>query len=216
MSHPAPHRPWEKVGVDIFTFDDFDYLITVDYLSGWFELDRLGAKSVTNIVHCLRQHFARHGLPLEVISDNSPFASAEFRRFAKLYEFRHTTSSPRYSQSTGRVENAVKTAKRLMIKAKETNSDPFLALLEWRNTPSEQLGPSPAQLLVGAEPVHGYPPLTNCLIRLRLPLLTPPWRLRKLNRQCITIVGLSSDRHCQQATRCVSSLTIVPTGRKLK
>ena len=36
-----------------------------------------------------------------------------------------------------------------MIKAYETNTDPFLALLEWRNTPSEQLGPSPAQLILG-------------------------------------------------------------------
>ena len=33
-----------------------------------------------------------------------------------------------------------------MIKAHVTNTDPFLALLEWRKTPSEQLGPSPAQL----------------------------------------------------------------------
>ena len=149
MSHPAPSRPWEKVGVDIFTFADTDYLITVDYLSGWFELDRLGAKAVSNIVYCLRQHFARHGLPSEIVSDNNPFASAEFRRFAERFEFRHTTSSPRYSQSNGRVENAVKTAKRIMIKAHETITDPFLALLEWRNTPWEQLGPSPAQLILG-------------------------------------------------------------------
>ena len=90
-----------------FTFADTDYLITVDYLSGWLEIDRLGAKSVSNIVYCLRQHFARQGLPLELFSDNCPFASVEFRRFAERYEFRHTTSSPRYS----RVENAVKTAK---------------------------------------------------------------------------------------------------------
>ena len=48
-----------------------------------------------------------------------------------------------------RAEAAVKTAKRLIIKAQETNTDPFLALLEWRNTPSEQLGRSPAQLLLG-------------------------------------------------------------------
>jgi len=43
MSHPAPSRLCEKVGVDIFTFADTDYLITVDYLSGWLEIDRVGA-----------------------------------------------------------------------------------------------------------------------------------------------------------------------------
>jgi hypothetical protein len=149
MSHPAPDRPWEKVGLDIFTIANTDYLITVCYLTGWFEVDRLPSKAITNIIYCLRQHFARHGLPLEVVSDNSPFASAEFRRFAERFEFRHVTSSPRYAPSNGKAESAVKIAKRLMIKANETNTDPFLALLEWRNTPSEQLGLSPAQMMLG-------------------------------------------------------------------
>jgi len=40
--------------------------------------------------------------------------SHEFKKFAEMYEFDHQTSSPRYSQSNGKVENAVKTAKRLM------------------------------------------------------------------------------------------------------
>lgn len=150
LSHPPPSRPWEKVGVDIFTYADQDYLLTVDYLSGYFEIDRLPSKAVTNITYCLRQQFARFGLPIEVCTDNSPFLSAEFQRFAERYEFRHTTSSPRYSQSNGRVEAAIKTAKRLMIKAAEANADPFLALLEWRNCPAEQLSPySPAQLMFG-------------------------------------------------------------------
>ena len=56
-------------------------------------------------------------------------------------------------RATARVTAAwrtpLKTAKRITIKAHETNTDPFLALLEWRNTPSEQLGPSPAQLILG-------------------------------------------------------------------
>ena len=149
MPHPAPSRPWEKVGLDIFTVSNHDYLVTVCYLTGWFEIDRLPSKAITNIIYCLRQHFARHGLPLEVVSDNSPFASAEFRRFAEKFQFRHVTSSPRYPQSNGKAESAVKIAKKLMIRADETNTDPFLALLEWRNTPSEQLNKSPAQLILG-------------------------------------------------------------------
>jgi hypothetical protein len=135
--------------VDIFTFEDRDYLVTVDYLSGFFEVDRLPSKKVRDIVHCLRQHMARHGLPTHLHSDNQPFNSWEFAEFSRRYEFEHITSSPRYPQSNGRVENAVKTAKRIMTKAREAGSDAFLALLEWRNTPSEQLGPSPAQLMFG-------------------------------------------------------------------
>jgi transposase InsO family protein len=84
----------------------------VEYLSGFVEVDRLPLKTVTDIVRCLKQHFARHGLPDEVMSDNSPFNSAEFKRFATKYEFRHITSSPNYPQSNGKVENAIRTVKR--------------------------------------------------------------------------------------------------------
>ena len=92
MSYPAPSRPWERVGVDIFTIANTDHFVTVDYLFGFFKVDRLSAgKSVSNVVYCLRQHFTRHGLLLQVASDNSPFASAEFRRFAERFEIRHIT-----------------------------------------------------------------------------------------------------------------------------
>ena len=110
---PAPTRPWETVGSDIFTFHSQDYLITVDYLSGFFEVDRLPSKKIKDVVYALKTNFARHGIPSKLVTDNSPFGSLEFAEFAKAWEFEHTTISPRYSQSNGRVENSVKTAKRL-------------------------------------------------------------------------------------------------------
>jgi hypothetical protein len=149
MPHAAPSRPFEKVGVDIFTFDNLDYLLTVDYLSGFFEVDRLPSKRVVDIVHCLKAHLARYGLPIYMYSDNSPFNSIEFRRFAEKYDFKHITSSPHFPQSNGKVESAIKIAKRLMEKAREDKEDPHLALLALRNTPSEQLGASPAQIALG-------------------------------------------------------------------
>ena len=105
-------------------------LTTVDYLRGYFEIDRLPSKKVCDIVYCLKQQFARHGIPEIVFSDNSPISALEFQNFAKKYEFSHQTSSPGYPQSNGKVENAVKTAKTLMTKAGEAHSDPFLALLD--------------------------------------------------------------------------------------
>ena len=150
LPYAAPSRPWERVGVDIFTLRDQDYLLTTCYLSGFFEVDRLSSKSARDVIYCLKCQFARHGLPDEVVSDNVPFNSAEFRQFALEYDFRHTTSSPHYAQSNGKAESAVKTCKRLMEKAIEDREDPHLALLAWRNTPSEQLGHlSPVQILFG-------------------------------------------------------------------
>ena len=54
-------------------------------------------------------------------------------------------SSPHYHQSNGKAENVVKTAKRILEKCHLSNKGPMLAILEWRNTPSEQTGFSPAQ-----------------------------------------------------------------------
>ena len=175
MSHAIPTRPWEKVGIDIFTFREYNYLLTVDYLSNYFEVDRLPTKRVCDIVYVLKQQFARHGIPDIVFSDNSPFLSREFKIFAANYEFRHETSSPRYPQSNGKVENAIKTAKRLMTKSIESKADPFLALLDYRNTPTEGSTSSPAQVLFGRR--------TRSLLPVVQKLLEPPSAVEAREKQ---------------------------------
>jgi hypothetical protein len=110
----------------------------------------LPSKKIDDITYVLRQQFARHGIPAEVVSDNSPFNSASFAKFAQKWEFRHITSSPGYPQSNGKAEAAVKTAKRIMQRATEAATDPLIALLEWRNTPNAISGLSPCQLMFGS------------------------------------------------------------------
>ena len=51
--------------------------------------------------HEMWQIFARYLIPLELVTDNSPFNSAEFKAFAGRWEFIHTTSSPHYAESNG-------------------------------------------------------------------------------------------------------------------
>ena len=65
------------------------------------------------------------------------------------YDIEHVTSSPHYPQSNGKAENAIKTAKNLLKKSKVAGTDFHLALLAWRNTPSEGLESSPAQRMFG-------------------------------------------------------------------
>ena len=55
----------------------------------------------------------------------------------------HTFSSPYNSQSNGKAESAVKIAKRLL----KLSKDPWLALLEWWNTPTVDIGSCPCQWL---------------------------------------------------------------------
>ena len=147
IPHDVPRVPWEKVGVDLFELQKQEFLIAVDYYSGMFEVQDLQSTTATRVVTILKSWFARHGLPKVVVSDNGPpFGSSAFQSFSEEWDFQHVTSSPRYPHSNGRVENAVKTCKSLLKKAKDDKQDPLLALLEWRNTPTEGMDASPAQL----------------------------------------------------------------------
>ena len=75
----------------------------------------------------LKTIFARFGIPEILLTDNGlQFASKEFEEFAKSCSFNHTTTSPRYPQSNGKAENAVK---RLFEKCKESGVSEFQALL---------------------------------------------------------------------------------------
>ena len=150
ISHLIPTRPWDKVGMDLFELNNRYFLITVDYYSNYFEVDRLTSKTAKEVINKKKANFARYGIPDQVFSDNGqPFSSSDFENFAAIYGFEHNTSSPNYPQSNGKVENAVKTAKNLMKKAIESQSDPYLALLAWRNTPSESVNSSPEQRIFG-------------------------------------------------------------------
>ena len=149
MSHELPSRPWEKVGTDLFTWEGQEYLVLVDYYSNFWEVDLLPQTTSTAVINKLKAHFARYGSPTQLVSDNGPqFTSETFRSFSTNWDFEHLCSSPGHSQSNGKAESAVKTAKRLLTKAKKAGSDPYIALLDHRNTPSHGLNTSPAQRLM--------------------------------------------------------------------
>ena len=110
--------------------------MTSDYFSDFFELDHLRSTSSVYVIKKLKAHFARHGIPEQLVTDNGPqFTSRDFLKFSKEWDFDHRTSSPRHSQSNGKAESAVKEAKKILVKCKKAGSDAFLALLDHRNTP---------------------------------------------------------------------------------
>ena len=148
--HRAPEIPWEKVGVDLFELDRQTFLIAVDYYSGLFEVQDMTSTVASRVITVLKSWFAQHGIPITMMSDNGPpFNSENFQEFSEEWDFNHITSSPHYPQSNGKVENAVKTCKSLLKKARDDKQDPLPSILEWRTTPTEGIGASPAQLLYG-------------------------------------------------------------------
>ena len=145
-----PERPWEVVSCDLFHLKANNYLITVDHLSNFFEVDKLDDMTAKMVIRKLRVHFSRYGQPEVLISDNGPqFVSSEFEQFASSWNFTHRTSSPNHQQANGRAEAAVKICKRLLMKAADDDRDPYMALLAYRNTIQEGLLTSPAQRFLG-------------------------------------------------------------------
>ncbi len=145
-----PKRPWSKVASDLFYYGGRDYVILVDYYSGFFEIDYLTETTSKAVIAKLSAHFSRYGPPNVLISDNAAQYDCEnFKSFAKEWGFQHDTSSPGYSQGNGAAEAAVKIAKRLLRKCQACNENPFLALLNLRNVPTESTNTSPAQRSLG-------------------------------------------------------------------
>ena len=148
MCHEPTDRPREKVAVDIWNLDNKDYLITVDYFSNFWEIDRLRDTKASICVRKLKSHFARNCIPAVVISDNRPqFTSSEFAQFRREWSFEQRTSNPGNQQANGQAESTIKTAKSILRKAKKCNT--YLAILAARNTPTEYMDSSPAQRLLG-------------------------------------------------------------------
>ncbi|XP_048583466.1 uncharacterized protein K02A2.6-like [Nematostella vectensis] len=86
ICHEIPNRPWEKVGIDLFELNGKDFVLTVDYYSGFFEVDRLEGKTAKEVMRKIKPHVARHEIPDQIMSDNGPpFDSHEFRQFTNSY-----------------------------------------------------------------------------------------------------------------------------------
>ena len=146
MPHNSPDRPWEKVGIDLFQVEGVEYLVTVDYFSNFWEIDRLENMKTSTIIKKLKAHFAHYGIPSILVSDNAPnLTSDKFQEFTQQWDIQHLTSAPHHPQANGMAESACKTAAAIMRKCNDAGGDQFLAILDHRNTPSQGMESSPAQ-----------------------------------------------------------------------
>ncbi|XP_014673999.1 PREDICTED: uncharacterized protein K02A2.6-like [Priapulus caudatus] len=110
VPHDVPEQPWATVRTDLCYIDGLNYLVTADYHSNFIEIDYLEDTRAETVVTKLKAQFSCHEIPDSVVSDNGPqFACDVFANFSRKWGFEHNTSSPRYPQSNGKVENAVKT-----------------------------------------------------------------------------------------------------------
>ena len=106
-------------------------------------------------IQVLRNMFARHGLPEQLVSDNGPqFTSSEFKQFMHKNRVKHILSAPYHPASNGLAERFVQTLKH-SLKASRHNDERSIRhrlaefLFEYRATPHATTGVSPAELHTG-------------------------------------------------------------------
>ena len=160
--HSDGDEPWQKIGLDLFEIAGKHYLAVVDYYSNFIEIDLLTTMTSLRIVTLLKKHFARYGIPRMIVSDGGPqFTSQEFNLFVDEWGINRVTSSPMHQRANGKAESAVKIMKSLLVKTHKEGGDPYEAMLEQRNTPRQDTGRSPAEMMFNRRTRSFLPSMSN-------------------------------------------------------
>ena len=83
IPHIIPGLRWEKVAVDIMTYQGHDYIVVVDFYSKYPAIAMLERMTTSCVILHMKSIFARHEIPSQLVSVNMPFASREVNDFAK-------------------------------------------------------------------------------------------------------------------------------------
>ena len=152
----SPEWPFQKIVMDLFYVDHHVYLACADRFTGWLIMYHLpaGKSNAATLINISRNIFQTYGVPEEISRDGGPpMQSKVFLDFLKDWGVEERVSSVSYAQSNGRAELAVKAGKRIIYDNAAPNGSLDTnriarAVLQYRNTPIQGIGLSPAQLLL--------------------------------------------------------------------
>lgn len=154
------------------TFSGNKYLLViVDCFTKWveaFPLKNIKAKTVSEVF--LNQVISRHGVPLEVHTDQGRnFESSLFRELSQILGIKKTRTTALHPQSDGQVERQHQTILNYLAKFVSENQRDWdrwipLYLLAYRSSKHETTGVTPAELYfaqdlrIPADLLRGNPP----------------------------------------------------------
>ena len=129
-------------------------LVTLDYFSKWTDATPVAALGGSTLVHWLRGHCARYGVPREIVLDRgSDMESKVFKDFCQSLGVKLTYIAPYHHQSNAveRFNRTLENILRACLNGAETSG--WLehlptALLACRSAPSSA-GPSPFEMMYG-------------------------------------------------------------------
>ena len=172
-----PSRPWERVHLDFAgPFQGHMFLVGVDAFSKWPEVQVMSTTTAAATLEVLREWFARHGIPRQLVTDNgTQFVSDAFSNFTKLNGIKHVRSAPYHPASNGLAERFVQSLKQ-SLKATVDDDRTLIQrlssyLLGYRTTPHATTGVAPCKLLMHRE------------LRTRFTLLQPDTERSVLEKQ---------------------------------
>ena len=185
-----PSRPWARIHLDhAGLFLGKLYLLIIDAHSKWIEAFIVPSTSAETSIAKLRQVFATHGIPEQIISDNGAgFTSEEFKAFTQQNGIRHNFTSPYHPASNGLAERAVQILKAGISKLQGPIDERISTFLfKYRITPQTTTGRSPAELLVGRrlrshlDLLHPDASHKATAVQDKQRQITSPTRLREFN-----------------------------------
>ena len=170
-----PKMPWQRIHIDFAgPFMGKMFLIVVDSHSKWIEVEVMSSITSEATIEKLRDMFARHGIPQQLVSDNgSQFTSNEFSDFMKGNGIKHTLVAPYHPRSNGQAERFVQTFKQFFKAEGSDSIKQSLArfLFSYRTTPNSTTGQTPAELFL------------NRRLRTRLDLMRPDLGRKVFDKQ---------------------------------
>ena len=129
-----------------------EFLLVADQYSRSPFIRRLCSPSSAAVIKHIKAIFEVRGVPEILYTDNgTQLTIKEFSNFSTTYSFLHKTSSPHYSKSNGFAERMVGVWKWILLKARETGQDSYLAMMAYRAIPMSSNLSSSAELLNGRQ-----------------------------------------------------------------
>lgn len=114
---PETRRPFQRIHLDLFHFDNQNLLIIVDSFSKFMDVRILKGTKASDIIEHTESFFAYFGKAEEVVTDNGPpFNSENFTLFLESYGVKVKKSPPYHPQSNGLAERGVRTVKEVFKK----------------------------------------------------------------------------------------------------
>ena len=167
LGHEVPAIPWTKLTMDIFTFDNENYIMVVDYTLKFPIIHKLPSMTARVVMEIMKSIISVEGHAATIVSDNGPcYASEYFKQQIQKYSIQHIMTLHHYSQSNAFAEVYFKISKGILQKAKDAREDLHLAMMVYHNT---LLGPnqkSPVETLCGKK-AHNELPMANAALQAK-------------------------------------------------